>query len=129
MIGCQICNSGLQIGENAVLAEEGRLGEINAPLPSNLKSRAEKLAEKYSLSGGTFKGGILTHPNIIESKRDYLAGFTACAELHAGLLEALEKIMNHKSTSIDKIDLIHQCEGYQKFAEVVLEKFLLEMGK
>jgi hypothetical protein len=33
---------------------------------------------------------------------------------------ALEKIANHKQTSVDKIYLIHQCEGYQAIAKDAL---------
>jgi len=37
-------------------------------------------------------------------------------------IEALERIANHKQDSVDKVYLIHQCEGYQKCASEALEK-------
>ena len=37
------------------------------------------------------------------------------------LRAALEKIANHKMDSIDKVYLIHQCEGFQKCASQALE--------
>lgn len=36
--------------------------------------------------------------------------------------EALERIANHKQTSVDKIYLIHQCNGYQGAAREALGK-------
>lgn len=41
----------------------------------------------------------------------------------AEMRSALEKIANHKQTSIDKVYLIHQCEGYQTVAREVLAKY------
>lgn len=36
------------------------------------------------------------------------------------LIVALNKIANHKQTSVDKVYLIHQCEGYQTVAREAL---------
>lgn len=48
-------------------------------------------------------------------------------ELLGRAVEALEDIANHKPGSIDKVNLILQCEGYQKRAQRMLAEIEKEL--
>lgn len=56
-------------------------------------------------------------------------GYDAATKEAQVLVEALEKTANHKQNSVDKLYLIHQCEGYQNVAREALAAWRGELGQ